>query len=91
MAKKIVSSPVSSPIASPVAAPAKKASPAPVSTPVRNTPVPPRTVTSPAPAARKSAPTYEAIALRAYYIWKSGTGGSDFENWVRAERELRGI
>lgn len=31
----------------------------------------------------------EAIARRAYEIWKSGKGGSDFQNWVQAERELR--
>lgn len=31
----------------------------------------------------------EAIARRAYEIWKSGKGGSDFQNWVQAEKELR--
>jgi hypothetical protein len=34
--------------------------------------------------------THEEIARRAYEIWKSGRGGTAFENWVRAERELRG-
>ena len=34
--------------------------------------------------------TLEMIAQRAYEIWLSGTGGSDFDNWCRAERELRG-
>jgi hypothetical protein len=34
--------------------------------------------------------TQDAIARRAYEIWQSGKGGSDFDNWVRAERELRG-
>jgi hypothetical protein len=29
------------------------------------------------------------IARRAYEIYRSGKGGSDFENWCRAERELR--
>jgi hypothetical protein len=31
------------------------------------------------------------IARRAYEIWASGQGGSELENWIRAERELRGI
>jgi hypothetical protein len=30
------------------------------------------------------------IARRAYEIWQSGSGGSEMENWLRAERELRG-
>ncbi|MEA2708758.1 MAG: hypothetical protein QOF78_1359 [Phycisphaerales bacterium] len=33
----------------------------------------------------------ELIARRAYEIWASGQGGTDLENWIRAERELRGI
>ena len=33
--------------------------------------------------------TQEQIAKRAYEIWRSGKGGSAFENWIRAERELR--
>ena len=32
----------------------------------------------------------EAIAGRAYQIWKSGKGGSELQNWVQAEKELRG-
>jgi len=50
-------------------------------TPVRNTAVP--------KVARKEI-THEMIAKRAYEIWASGTGGSEHDNWVRAERELRG-
>lgn len=61
---------------------------APTITAVRNSAVPPK---SSAPVARKAAPTYDQIALRAYYIWKSGTGGTQDENWFRAERELRGL
>ena len=62
---------------------------APVSTtPVRNTMMPPRPA-SPM-GAKKSPPTYEQIARRAYEIWKSGKGGSQDDNWFRAERELRG-
>ena len=71
--------------AAPVAAKAPVA--APTVTAVRNSAVPPR---SSAPIARKSTPTHEQIALQAYYIWKSGKGGSQEENWFRAERELRG-
>ena len=44
---------------------------------------------APAPA-RKSQPTRDQIARRAYEIWRSGTGGSETDNWLRAERELRG-
>lgn len=72
------------------AKPVTKAAPAavskaPVKTEVRNTPIPKVT-----PAAKPAAKqvTHEAIAERAYYIWKQN-GGSEFENWVRAESELR--
>ena len=34
-------------------------------------------------------PTQQEIAKRAYEIYKSGNGGSEQENWFRAERELR--
>jgi hypothetical protein len=34
--------------------------------------------------------THDMIARRAYEIYLSGTGGSEFDNWCRAERELRG-
>ena len=33
--------------------------------------------------------TYEMIAERAYHIAESGEGGSDEENWHRAEAELK--
>src|SRR5437870_1975744 len=33
--------------------------------------------------------TREMIAKRAYEIWKSGKGGNEKDNWLRAERELR--
>ena len=59
------------------------------STPVRNSAVPPR-MTVPSPA-RKSSPTHDQIARRAYEIWQSGNGGSQDDNWFRAERELRGM
>ena len=62
------------------------AAPAVTSTPVRNTPVPKGAVR---PAAKKEV-TYGDIAQRAYEIWASGQGGSEMDNWLRAERELRG-
>jgi hypothetical protein len=34
--------------------------------------------------------THEMIAERAYHISESGEGGTDEENWHRAEAELRG-
>ena len=58
--------------------------PAATSTPVRNSAIP-----KTQPAARKDV-TYEMIARRAYEIWQSGDCGSECENWLRAERELRG-
>jgi hypothetical protein len=61
------------------------------STPVRNTTLPPRQNTSQYSSQKKTPPTQEQIAKRAYEIWKSGKGGSQDENWFRAERELRGI
>lgn len=67
---------------------AKPAAVAPVVTAVRNSAVPPK---APAVAARKAAPTYDQIALSAYFIWKSGVGGSQEQNWLRAERELRSV
>ena len=47
----------------------------------RNTPVP-------RPVAKREI-TYEMIAKRAYEIYASGKGGSQLDNWFRAERELR--
>ena len=62
------------------------------STPVRNTPVPKvgATVASrPAVPSAKREITHADIAKRAYEIWASGRGGSETDNWHRAERELR--
>ena len=49
--------------------------------------------TSSAAAARPAGKqvTHELIARRAYEIWASGQGGTEMENWIRAERELRGM
>jgi hypothetical protein len=86
------------PKAAPAAKPAPTAKPvaAPVAstTTVRNSPVPKpaKAATAPSPAvAAKREITQADIAKRAYEIWASGQGGSEMENWLRAERELRGI
>jgi hypothetical protein len=56
----------------------------------------PRAATTPVAAQRQTLPrvggeiTHDMIARRAYEIHLSGTGGSEFDNWCRAERELRG-
>ena len=75
-------------------APAKAAAsgtPAPIKTEVRNTPIP--KVASAKitvnPAGKQV--SYDQIARKAYEIWQSGSGGSEFDNWIRAERELRGL
>jgi hypothetical protein len=71
------------------AAPAKVAAPAAtpsVSSPVRNSPIPKASAGAPA----KKEITNEMIARRAYEIYLSGKGGSQQDNWYRAERELRG-
>jgi len=72
-----------------------------VSTPVRNSAIPRSTATV-TPSARGNGSfgssatttstrtiTHEMIAKRAYEIYASGKGGSQHDNWVRAERELR--
>jgi len=62
--------------------PAAKTNPAPSSTPVRNTSIP--------KAQSPKQITYEMIAKRAYEISQSPQCSSEFENWLRAERELKG-
>ena len=51
------------------------------STTVRNSPIP--------KVAAKKEITHEQIAERAYFIGISGQGGSEYDNWMRAERELK--
>ena len=89
MAKKAAAPVVQTkkPAATPVAAAKPAAAAAVTSTPVRNTPVPKGAVRQ---AAKKEV-TYGDIAQRAYEIWASGQGGSEMDNWLRAERELRGV
>lgn len=58
------------------------------------TPAPEVEASPPAPAIEAdapapAAPTHAAIAARAYAIWQA-RGGSALENWLEAERELRG-
>ena len=71
-------------------------------TEVRNSPIPKTAApaafgaskpTAATPSARPASKpiSHELIARRAYEIWKSGQGGTEFENWIRAERELRGV
>ena len=60
------------------------------STPVRNTAIPKVAAAAAAPmVATKREITREMIAVRAFEISMGGTGGSEFDNWIRAERELR--
>ena len=56
-------------------------------TEVRNTPIPKIAKKAAAPRVI----TQDDIAKRAYEIYASGTGGSEADNWYRAERELRGL
>ena len=65
-------------------APVTKSVAAPVSTPVRNTPIP-------KVVANKKEISHDQIAKRAFEIHCSGTGGSETDNWHRAERELCSI
>ena len=63
--------------------------------PVRNSPIP-KVASAPAKAAAAAAApapkaiTHDMIARRAYEISCGPNCGSEFDNWVRAERELRG-
>ena len=58
------------------------------STPVRNTAIPKvPALAAAAPAKREI--SHEMIAVRAFEISMGGTGGSEVDNWYRAERELR--
>jgi hypothetical protein len=87
MAKKTTTTPV----AAKKTAAAVVPTPAVEVTPVRNSAVPPKSVPAAAPApARKAKPTYDDVALCAYFMWKS-KGGSEFDNWIAAERQLRTV
>ncbi len=58
-------------------------------TEVRNSAIPPKLSSVAKKLARVI--THDTIARRAFEIYASGDGGSETENWYRAERELRGI
>ncbi len=82
----------------PVKAAAKAAAPAIVAaarkpvatTPVRNTAIPKAAAKAAAPAAvAKPLVTHDMIAVRAFEISCGPTCGSEFDNWLRAERDLR--
>jgi len=58
---------------------------------VRNSPVPKKVTGKKAAApVEKREVTREMIAHRASEIARSGQGGDDLHNWLRAERELQG-
>jgi hypothetical protein len=60
--------------------------------PAAKAPPPAKPVTKPAPAATKAyEPTPEEIQTRAFeiYVSEGCKEGSDLENWLRAEKELR--
>ena len=50
-------------------------------------PATPVAAAAPAPAKKNITP--DMVAKRAYEIYLSGKGGSEKDNWYRAERELR--
>jgi len=57
------------------------------STPVRNSAIP----KEPQQQSRgRREVSHDQIAKRAYEISISGSGGSELDNWLRAERELKG-
>ena len=64
--------------------PAQTREPAPTSSAVRNTSIP-----KAQPSASQRTITHDMIAKRAYEISQSPQRGSDYDNWIRAERELR--
>jgi hypothetical protein len=47
-----------------------------------------RRVRSTKPKAKRPEPSHADIAERAYFISLQDRGSDEFENWVRAEREL---
>ncbi len=67
--------------AKPVAKPSSK--------PVKPAAAAPKAASKPK-AKKAGAPTHEQIAARAHAISQSGEGGSEIDNWCRAERELKG-
>ena len=68
-----------------------RSAPGAVRTETRNSPIPrqaaPPQSSSSKPAARQV--SHEQIARRAYEISQAPGAGSEFDNWIRAERELK--
>ena len=56
---------------------------------VRNSAIPPKHSATTQQTNTNKTVSKEQIAKRAYEIWASGKGGSQLENWLRAEKELR--
>jgi hypothetical protein len=75
MARKQISNKIGSEVKAPVSK---------TTTTMRSSPIPKVT-----PTPLRKEITHEMIAERAYYIAMSGQGGSELDNWLRAERELR--
>jgi len=68
--------------------PKATAAPKKTTTTVRNTAIPKATKAA-ATVVKSVEPTYDQIATRAFEIFASGNGGSEQDNWFRAEGELR--
>jgi len=59
-----------------------------MSTPIRNSAIPKDPQGQPSRGRREI--SHDQIAKRAYEISISGSGGSELDNWLRAEHELKG-
>ena len=88
MARKTAPVKSSSPAAKPASAAKPAASKVASSTPVRNSAIPKVSAAAAAPAP-KAEISRDLIAVRAFEISMGNTGGSEMDNWLRAERELR--
>jgi len=73
-------------------APAKAAKTAAKNTPAKAAVKTTTAKKAPAKAAKKSEPTYEQISALAHKYWqeRGGHHGSDAQDWLRAEKELKG-
>jgi hypothetical protein len=56
-------------------------------TEIRNSSIPPKAIVTTSSAPRTV--SHDQIARRAYEIYASGKGGTDIDNWLKAERDLR--
>ena len=76
--------------ATPAKKPAAAAVPAKVAKPVASTPVRHTAIPKATSAVAKAVISHEMIATRAFEISCGPSCGSEMDNWLRAERELRG-